>query len=196
LQLKQEQLDGVTVDVLEMRHFNGLIFSAGLGAEVPTDELGRVLSDRIRAARPQVQDVSGGERGHWQVLAGLTLRLFGIMAVIFLLAVLFKTGFAGKGSKEFQDKVSERMPALETDQIGEQQLRVLEKATKQSVAAELLAKRNELLTLVAILSAAFLLGNALILHANNKILKKRIIRLEARWADVIESDGAKQEDKA
>lgn len=186
--IAHEQFKDTTIPVLELESFDGKSCGFGLGSKVSLEQLNTALSERIIAARKEAKKLCVG-RGTWRKRnLGLTLMVYGVIALLLFSANFFHAKSAERRDQKFETRLAERVAELKSEQIGKQQLEHLEKVTEWSLSTELLAKSNKMLIGMLISISVFLLGCVLMLWGNNILLKNRIIRMQAYWADKLESE--------
>jgi len=190
----EEEFRGTTIPVLEMEQFDGDYLSLGITRDVPIDRLTAVLSERIHVAREKVKN-SFIVRGRYrQNLVGVLLICFGLITLIAVFSAFFDKRIAEKRAGKVETEVARITNSLESEQLSEAHLQVLEKVIELSVRANLkLAHRTRTLMGVSIASSVVLLGSVLMLWGNNIFLRKKITRLQAYWAELAEGDVTKQE---
>jgi len=184
--IAHEQFKDTTMPVLELESFDGKSCGFGLGSKVSLEQLNTALSERIIAARKEAKKLCVG-RGTWRKSnLGLTLMVYGVIALLLFSANFLRVKSAQ--NQEFKVSFTERVGELESGQTSEQQIDTLKKVVELSLSTELLAESNVALIGMTISVSIFLIGCVLMLWGNNIILKNKIARLQAYWADKLESE--------
>jgi len=193
-QVKQERIENETIGVLELKNFDGRVRTIGLAPEIPKDELSRVISEQIAVAQERVKKSVIGRGFGWRSMIGLFLICFGLIPLIAIYAVSSDEKVAEKRALAIETEVSRITNGMNSGQLSEEHLKVLEKAVKLSVSANSeLAHRTKMLMGLSIASSVVLLGGLLMLWGNNIFLKNKISRLQAYWADISEGDQTKEQ---
>jgi hypothetical protein len=193
-QIKQEQIENETIDVLELKNFDGRIRTFGLAPEIPKDELSGVISERIAVAQERMKKSVIGRGFGWRSMTGLFLVCCGLICLLAIHAVSSDEKIAEKRARKIDTEVVRIANRLEAEQLSEEHKGALEEIIKLSVSINVeLVHWIKILMGISIASSVVLLGGVLLLWDRNKLLSNKIARLEVYWSDMFENGGTEQE---
>lgn len=193
-QIKQEQIENKTIDVLELKNFDGRIRTFGLAPEIPKDELSGILSERIAFTQEIIKKSVIGRGFGWRSMIGLLLICLGLMWLWAIHTVFSDEKIAEKRARKIDTEVVRIANRFEAERLSEEHKGALEEIIRLSVSKNVeLVHQIKILMGISVASSIVLLGGVLLLWDRNKLLSNKISRLEVYWADMFENGGTEQE---
>jgi len=191
--IKQEQIENETIDVLELKNFDGRIRAFGLVPEISKDELSGVISERIAVSQERVKKSVIGRGFGWRSMIGLFLIGFGLIWLMAIHGVSSDEKIADKRTRKIEAEVTRIANSVETEKLSEEHKGALEEIIKLYVSTNLgFRHRTKLLMGISIALSVVLLGCVLLLWDRNRLLSNKIARLEVYWSDIFENKGTDQ----
>jgi hypothetical protein len=196
-QIRQEHIENEIVHILELKNFDGRVRAIGLAPDISTDDLSKVVLERIALARARMKKRPVILGRGWRTNVGFLLMAFGLICLMALHAVYSDQEITQKRAGRIAVEAARIADRIESEKLSKPLMGVLEEVIKLSVSANVeLAHRTKILMGISIASSLVLLGAVLALWGNNIFLKNRIVRLQAYQADIIENASVQQESEA
>lgn len=192
-QIRQEHIEKETVDVVELKNFDGQVRAIGLATQIPKNELSTVISERISLAREKVKKALVIPGRGWRTMLGLFLICFGLIMLLAIHSVSSDKEIVEERAQKIEAEAAQITERLESQELSKGHMEVLQETIKLSVSANVeLIHRTKILMGISVASSLILLGAVLMLWGSNIYLKNKIARLQAYWADMINNERSEQ----